>query len=123
MCILFIPQIRNVDDMGSSPSEVTKSESCGPGECVSSVSLSSSGREGGLVDGATYIVSVRASNRYGESSVSGNSLPFTIGGDSNSGSLCMCVLQNCFRDHSYILYFHYIIHAQFEDMYYKILYY
>ena len=90
MCVPS-PQIRNVDDMGSSPSEVTKSESCGPGECVSSVSLSSSGREGGLVDGATYIVSVRASNRYGESSFSDNSLPFTIGGDSNSGSLCVCV--------------------------------
>ena len=34
--------------------------------------------ERGVEDGATYVVSARAVNRYGQSEASGNSVPFTI---------------------------------------------
>ena len=55
--------------------------------CTVSVSLSSGGdglEEGDdLEEGVTYIVNVRAANRYGQSEVSGNSGPFSI--DSNAG--------------------------------------
>ena len=57
--------------------------SCGGGVCGDSVTLVSGER--GLEEGNTYIVSVRASNRYGESAESGNSDPFTLTSATISG--------------------------------------
>ena len=74
---VFYHQIRDVSDMGGTPIEVVVSQgSCGGGVCRGSVSLASGER--GLEEGTTYIVSVSASNRYGQSSESGNSDPFTL---------------------------------------------
>ena len=61
----------------SSPIEREVSqESCGRGPCEGSLALTSGDR--GLNEGTTYIVSVSASNRYGQSQESGNSDPFSF---------------------------------------------
>ena len=52
--------------------------------CTASISLTSGG---GIKEGQSYIVSVRAENRYGQSEETGNSNPFTIGAGKKTLSL------------------------------------
>ena len=80
--------------MGGTPIEVVVSQgSCGGGVCRGSVSLASGER--GLEEGTTYIVSVSASNRYGQSSESGNSNPFTFGAGPTSSGEGFVLLREC----------------------------
>jgi hypothetical protein len=57
-------------------------EICGGGVCGDSVSLASG--DSGLEEGIIYIVSVRASNRYGQSPESEKSEPFMFREDSKT---------------------------------------
>ena len=88
--------------------------SCGGGVCGDSVTLVSGER--GLEEGNTYIVSVRASNRYGESAESGNSDTFSFGGrDSDSEGTCVFV---CAADSSEVLldYIPVVAHTSFASV-------
>ena len=59
--------------------------------CTTTISLTIGG---GIKEGESYIVNVRAKNRYGESEESGNSDPFFIGTGKNT--LCTySVLVEC----------------------------
>ena len=47
--------------------------------------------EDGVTRGTGYIVKAMVANRYGESTFSGNSEPFTVGSDSGKTEMCVVV--------------------------------
>ena len=85
---LSIAQIRDSDGQSQDPIERSESVDCPAGGqlCTASISLTSGG---GIKEGQSYIVSVRAENRYGQSEETGNSNPFTIGAGGGKTTLCV----------------------------------